>query len=211
MACTGLFLVLFLLGHLMGNLQLLIGDVEVARLQFNEYAHFMTTNPAVKILSILTYSSILLHIVYSVILTIYNRKSRPVNYGYTKNRRNATLSSRNMGILGTFILLFVVIHMKQFWYEMHWGNIGQDANNNRDLYEVVRVAYEEWWYVAFYVISMVFLAYHLSHGFISSLQTLGFYHNKYKAVVVFAGKAFSIIIPFLFALIPTIMYIRYIR
>ena len=99
MGATGLFLCLFLIGHLAGNLQLFL-DGYAGKLQFNEYAVFMTTNPAVKLLSYLTYFSILFHAVDGLVITINNRKARPEGYAYSKPSANSLWSSRNMGILG---------------------------------------------------------------------------------------------------------------
>lgn len=121
MALTGLFLCVFLVGHVSGNLQLLIPGY-AGRLQFNEYAVFMTTFPAVKVLSYLTYFSILFHVVDGIALTIQNRKARPVNYAYSKPSANTQLPSRIMPLLGVGILLFLIMHMTQFWAAYKWGN-----------------------------------------------------------------------------------------
>jgi len=117
MAFTGLFLCLFLIGHLAGNLQLLIPD---NALNFNKYALFMTTNPAVKILSYLTYISILFHSIDGAVLTFQNVKARPVNYAKNNPGANSPWASRNMGVLGTIILVFIVTHMITFWAPMHF-------------------------------------------------------------------------------------------
>ena len=122
MAATGLFLCLFLVGHVSGNLQLLIPGYE-GKLQFNEYAVFMTSNPAVKILSYLTYFSIIFHVIDGILLTRANKKARPQGYVYNKPQRNSIWSSRNMGVLGTIILVFIVFHMQDFWYEYKFGEI----------------------------------------------------------------------------------------
>ena len=119
MALTGLFLCVFLAGHLAGNLQLIFGTP----LQFNEYALFMTTNPAVKLLSYLTYISILFHAVDGILLTIQNRKARPIGYAKNNAAANSKFASRNMAVLGTLILVFIVTHMVNFWAKMHF-----DAN-----------------------------------------------------------------------------------
>jgi succinate dehydrogenase / fumarate reductase cytochrome b subunit len=116
MALTGLFLCLFLAGHLAGNLQLIFGDA----LQFNEYALFMTTNPAVKLLSYLTYISILFHAIDGILLAFQNKAARPVNYAYSKPSENSSFASRNMAVLGTIILVFIVTHMVNFWAKMHF-------------------------------------------------------------------------------------------
>ncbi len=116
MALTGLFLCLFLVGHLLGNLQLIFSDA----LAFNLYALFMTTNPAVKILSYLTYFSIIFHAVDGIILTVQNQKARPVKYVMNKPEKNTIWASRNMAVLGTVILVFIVTHMVNFWAVMHF-------------------------------------------------------------------------------------------
>lgn len=116
MALTGLFLCLFLAGHLAGNLQLIFSDA----LHFNQYALFMTTNPAVKLLSYLTYFSILFHAVDGTLLTYQNIKARPIGYAKTNPRGSSSFSSRNMAILGTLILVFIVTHMTNFWAKMHF-------------------------------------------------------------------------------------------
>lgn len=116
MALTGLFLCLFLVGHLIGNLQILYADPH----QFNTYALFMTSNPAVKALSYLTYLSILFHAIDGILLTVRNAKARPVGYVKNSPSANSSFSSRNMGILGTLILVFIVTHMMNFWAVMHF-------------------------------------------------------------------------------------------
>lgn len=119
MALTGLFLCLFLVGHLLGNLQLFMTD-EAGRLQFNQYAYFMTTNPAVKILSYVTYISILFHAIDGFLLTYQNRKARPQQYAHTNRNANSKWYSRNMAILGTILLVFISTHMVHFWAKMHF-------------------------------------------------------------------------------------------
>ena len=207
MALTGLFLIIFLIGHLVGNMQLFFAHEDGGR-AFNIYAKFMTTNPAVKILSYVTYLSIIGHVIYSIILSRKNKVARPVGYSVSTKDSQSTTASRNMGILGTIILLFLVMHLKSFWYEMHWGNIDSDGNENKDLYSVVSFAYSQLWYVAIYVVSMIFLAAHLSHGFSSAFQTLGLNHKKYTPAIKAMGKAFAIIVPFIFAMMPIWMYIK---
>lgn len=117
MALTGLFLCLFLVGHLLGNLQLLKAGEE-GRRAFNEYAYFMTHNPIIKALSYLTYLSVLLHVVDGVVLTMKNRKARPVKYAYSRPEKSSTFASRNMALLGILILVFIATHMQNFWYKM---------------------------------------------------------------------------------------------
>ncbi|MEC8610952.1 MAG: succinate dehydrogenase, partial [Bacteroidota bacterium] len=157
MALTGLFLCLFLVGHLLGNLQLLL-PVSEASDSFNLYAKFMTTNPVVKILSYITYFSILFHIVDGILITIQNKKARPVSYAFNKPSANSSWTSRNMGVLGTVLLFFLIVHMRSFWYEMHFGEMPTtliDGQEFKDLYLITTQAFEQLWYVIFYVVCMV--------------------------------------------------------
>jgi succinate dehydrogenase / fumarate reductase, cytochrome b subunit len=205
MALTGLFLILFLVVHLAGNLQLLHADQGKA---FNVYARFMTSNPLVVTISIVNFALITLHIVVAILLSRRNRIARgPEGYAVVKN--SSTLTSRNMGILGTLVLVFLVVHLKNFWYETHFGNIepaDYDGDKVKNLFLVVDIAYQQGWYVILYVVSMVVVGFHLYHGFGSAFQTLGLNHVKYNGLIRVVGIAFSIIVPALFALIPILMY-----
>ncbi|MEX2591356.1 MAG: succinate dehydrogenase cytochrome b subunit [Anditalea sp.] len=206
MSLTGLFLILFLVGHVSGNALLFKDD---GGQSFNKYAKFMTTNQFVQILSIVTYISILVHVVYSILLTIRNKKARPINYEVRNAGSNSSWNSRNMGILGTIILIFLVVHLQGFWYKMHWGDIPYvtyDGEEYKDLYSIVVFAFQELWLVGLYVISMVFLAFHLAHGFASAFQTLGLNHSKYTPAIKTLGLIFSIVVPVAFAAMPIYIY-----
>ncbi len=207
MALTGLFLILFLVVHLIGNLQLLKADRGEA---FNIYAKFMTSNPLIKVVSYVNYAAIIIHVLWAILLTRINRQARGPK-GYAVNKNSSPWTSRNMGILGTLILIFLVIHLKGFWYEMHWGGIptvDYEGKEYKDLYAVVDAAYAELWFVGLYVISMIILGFHLWHGFASAFQTLGINHLKYNPVIKFVGRAFAVIVSGLFALIPIWMFFR---
>lgn len=203
MSLTGLFLIIFLVVHLAGNFQLLADDGGEA---FNEYAEFMTSNPIIKFLSYGLYAFILLHIIMSIALVMKNKKARPVGYEKVKGSANSSFSSRNMGILGFIILVFLVIHMRSFWFEMKFGTMPVDEFGNKDLYLIVKEAFSQWWYVALYVVCMVGLAFHLSHGFSSAFQTLGVNHSKYTPFIKKLGIVYAILIPAAFASIPLIMF-----
>lgn len=206
MAFTGLFIILFLAVHLAGNLQLLKDDGGEA---FNVYAYFMTTNPLIKTIAYVNYALFLAHIFWALAITVHNRKARGSEGYAVTSSKSSIWSSRNMGILGTIILVFLVIHMRQFWGEMHFGSIPMKTYGDqevKDLYTTCSVAFADPLYVALYVISMVAIAFHLWHGFISAFQTLGLNHIKYNPVINFVGKAFSVIVPALFALIPIWMF-----
>ncbi|MDA8605999.1 succinate dehydrogenase cytochrome b subunit [Flavobacteriales bacterium] len=210
MALTGLFLCTFLVGHLAGNLQLFIQGAE-GQQAFNEYAEFMTTFPLVKLLSYLTYACVLFHIVDGIVLTTRNRKSRPVGYVKEKGSANASWASRNMGVLGTIIAVFLVSHMQTFWYKMHFGEMPMH-DGLKDLHTVVLAFFSpenSLGIVAVlgYVLAQMALAFHLVHGFQSGFQSLGLRHPKYTPAIEKTGYLFGIGVPLLFAIIPVFLYI----
>lgn len=206
MAISGLFLCAFLVGHLLGNLQLFVSGEE-GKLAFNEYGHFMTTFPVVKILSWVTYGAIFLHTVDGIMLALQNRAARPEGYVKEKQSANASWASRKMALLGTLTLFFIVVHMKSFWYEMHYGELGVDANGNKDLWSLTVKAFEQWWYAAFYVIAITGLAFHLSHGAQSAFQTLGINHPKYTPIIKMTMTAFAWLIPAGFVAVAVFLYV----
>jgi succinate dehydrogenase / fumarate reductase cytochrome b subunit len=258
MALTGLFLCLFLTGHLAGNLQLIFSDA----LHFNQYALFMTSNPAVKLLSYLTYISILFHAIDGIMLTFQNRAARPVQYAKNNPSANSAWASRNMAILGTVILVFIITHMVNFWAKMHFdekmplqtitiqtqgqsqefylttdggylpkSQVDQkvivikdrtefyDAGANvkikegyKDLHKITIAFFKDPQYglvfTLLYVLSMLVLSFHLLHGFKSAFQSLGLNNPKYTPAIAFFGKAFAIIVPLVFAIIPLIIHFK---
>ena len=208
-AITGLFLVSFLLGHLAGNLQLFIPGVD-GQTQFNKYALFMTTNPVVNMLSIITYLSIILHIIVTLYLTVLSRKARPIGYAVNNNSASSKWSSRNMSVLGVVILLFLIVHLRSFWYEMHFGNIPyqylEDGTKLKDLHKITVSAFQNPLYTAFYILCMVALSYHLMHGVESAIQTIGLKLPSYERAIKYAGKFLALTIPTIFASIPIYLY-----
>jgi succinate dehydrogenase / fumarate reductase, cytochrome b subunit len=205
MALTGLFLISFLAVHLAGNLQLLKDDDGRS---FNIYAEFMGTNPLIQFVSKGNFALIIVHIIWGIMLTIKNRQARGT-VGYAITNKKSAWSSRNMGILGTIILIFLVVHIRHFYAEVHYGYVPTqlyDGKEVKNLYGEVARWFKVDWYVALYVFCMVALAFHLWHGFASAFQTLGLNHAKYNPVINFVGRAFAVIVPALFAMIPIVMF-----
>ncbi len=154
MAFTGLFLCLFLVGHLIGNLQLFAGGEE-GRRAFNEYAYFMQHNPLIKVMSYVTYLSILFHAIDGILLAFQNKKARPIQYAMDNAASNSSSASRKMAILGSIILIFIATHMVNFWAKMHFGglqlhtvtktmedqNVGQDPTTGQPIQKDIVVEY----------------------------------------------------------------------
>ncbi|MEO5582983.1 MAG: succinate dehydrogenase cytochrome b subunit [Saprospiraceae bacterium] len=206
MSLTGLFLCLFLVVHLLGNLQLLKQDGGKA---FNIYAYLMTHNPLIVIISYTNYFFILLHAVQGLVLYFENKGARTNDYD-KKHNSKTSFGARNMAVLGTLILVFIFIHMGDFWFKMKRGVLArvnyEGHDQLQDLYTRVYTVFDQWWIVLFYVISMGILYYHLSHGFQSAFQTLGLNHPRYTPIIKGFGRWYSILICLGFAIIPIIHF-----
>lgn len=203
MSLSGLFLITFLVVHLIGNLQLLNDDQGQA---FNEYTYFMTHNPLIKIISYGTYILILVHAGLGIKLALTNKKAKSSKYAVApKGQQDVTWASKNMALLGILIFAFLLIHMGDFWYKMKMDQtnmVDYGSGEIKDLYEKVYASFSQWWIVALYMVGVLAMALHLWHGFQSAFQTLGLNHKKYSKIIEGVGKIFSIIVPIGFAIIP---------
>ena len=205
MSLTGIFLILFLTVHLIGNFQLLAGD---GGKSFNVYADFMGHNPLIQIISIGNFFFIILHAVIGLLLWFQNSAARPSRYA-VESKASSSFTSRNMAWFGTIILVFIIIHLAQFWFKAKFGfaeNITYDGTEIKDVYGVVAATFSSLPFILFYVASMVVIGLHLSHGFQSAFQTLGLNHKKYTPIIKGLGLGYSILIPLGFAVIPIIFY-----
>lgn len=198
MSLTGLFLCLFLVVHLAGNLQLLINDGGES---FNAYVKVMESNLLIKVIAYGLYLAILAHTYKGVVIYLQNRKARgSVRYA-VKSTRDTTWASRNMIWLGSLLFVFIAIHMSQFWYRFKFTHLEET-----EFYTVVDLGFQQAWIVIFYVLGQVVLAWHLVHGFQSAFQTIGWRNGKYTKLLQNLGLGFAILIPFLFAIIPVLMF-----
>ncbi|UOQ69441.1 succinate dehydrogenase cytochrome b subunit [Hymenobacter volaticus] len=208
MSLTGLFLCSFLLVHLSINLMMLLPDGGDT---FNIWAEFMATNPIIRTLEVVLLLGLLLHAYQGLRLAITNRKARgPVAYVVNHTAQNSRWASRNMTLLGILLLLYLGVHMGNFWLRSRFGLLGGLVEVQiptidhpvKDLYSLGAASFKIPWYVTLYVLAQVALGYHLWHGFRSSWQSLGLNHRKYNPMVYGTGYVFSVVVPLLFALIP---------
>ncbi len=205
MGLTGLFLCLFLVIHLFGNLQLLL-PARLAQWQFNFYSKLLSENILIKLISYALFASILAHTLYALVITLENRRASGKRYAYDRRGAASKWYSRKMGLLGTIILVFLIIHLRDFWYRLQFSHVPVDKDGQKDLYTLVVTVYRNGWYVLIYGLSMIALGYHLLHGFFSAARTLGVYHPQYVHVIKALGWVYSIGISAGFALIPIYLY-----
>ncbi len=214
MSISGLFLILFLFVHLTLNSFLLLDGVfgfEKGQL-FNAGVHFMGTNPMIKIIEPVLALGFLIHIIYSLILTFQNMKARgPQGYASGKKTSGVEWASQNMLVLGIVIFSFLVVHIFNFYMKMK-GFIAWEPGEatfpffgltarGEDAYTMVHATFQILPIMLVYVIGSVALAFHLSHGFWSSFQTIGWNNTKWMprlkvistVVAIILGGGFSVI------------------
>ncbi|MFA8342191.1 MAG: succinate dehydrogenase cytochrome b subunit [Rhodothermaceae bacterium] len=193
MGLTGLFLIIFLTGHLSGNFALFANDGGES---FNNYAKFLKSLPGLKFIEIGLAVIFILHACNGIWLYIQNKKAKPIGYAVNASSKNSTFSSRTMAVTGSITFAFLVIHLRNFWYEYV---IVKSSDN---LYEIVVETLSDPIYGTFYIIAMLVLGFHLNHGFQSAFQTFGWNHKKYTPIVNFLGKFYTVLITLGFISMP---------
>jgi succinate dehydrogenase / fumarate reductase cytochrome b subunit len=213
MGITGLFLISFLVVHCFINMLIFFNDGGET---FNKGAEFMGTNWLIRAMEYVLFVGLILHMVQALVLTMENRKARPVGYAKVNGAANSTWYSRSMGLLGTLILMFLIIHLKHFWVLSRFTdhiahNEYEKLAGQETLFKEMVEVFKNPIVVVVYCLSMISLAYHLLHGFQSAFQTLGLNHRKYTPMIKKAGVVFSIVICTLFASMPLAMHFGYIQ
>ena len=186
---SGLFLVLYLVIHIIGNVLVFFGPQV-----FNTYAYNMEVrNPTLPLLEIAILAGFAAHIYKTVRMFLANRAARPVAYRLKKRAgapSRKSFASSTMIVSGLWVLVFLIIHVKAFRFspEIPWPGGG------RDLYRQEMDVFVNPFIVAFYVISMLFIGSHLWHGFSSAFQSLGADQSRWTPRVRVAGRIFAVLV-----------------
>ena len=199
---TGLLLFAYLLLHLAGNLLVFAG-----RELFNEYSHKLISNPLVIPVEIGLLGVFLLHVYKTVVMWTGNQRARPVGYEQTSRAGHTSrksVSSTTMIWTGLITLVFVGVHLQQFKFGA-WYEIG--APPIRDLYRTEAEVFTSPLWVAFYVVCMVLVGFHLRHGIASGFQSLGADHPVYTKRIVVVGTVVAVLVAAGFAVIPVWVYL----
>ena len=204
MSLTGIFLILFLIVHVGLNACIWAND---GGIMFNKAAHFMGSNIVPRILEIGLFAFFLLHIIQGFVLEVQNRSRRSKGYAVPMGNKGSKWYSRSMGLLGTLLLLFLIMHIAHFWVPSRITGLQPAAFNPdyHDLYHEMVVVFtgsSSPLIVALYVLGCISLAWHLLHGFQSAFRTLGVSNHKYIRLLNAVGTGFSIIVPLAFAMMP---------
>ncbi|MFT3946298.1 MAG: succinate dehydrogenase cytochrome b subunit [Agriterribacter sp.] len=217
MALTGISLIAFLVVHVGLNACIWAND---SGEMFNKAAHFMGSTIVIRIAEVGLFIGIILHIVQGLMLEFENRSKRTIGYQVPLGNRGSRWYSRSMGLLGTLILLFLIMHIYHFWTPSRLGGIGNihslqpveyNGKEYHNLYAEMITVFQSLLVVILYVLGCISLAYHLMHGFRSSFRTLGLHNDRYYKIVSATGVAFSIIVPVVFAMMPISIYLGWIQ
>ncbi len=205
MGLTGLFLISFLVVHVSINSAIFFND---GGQTFNAGADFMAHNPVIRIMEIVLFAGLIIHIVQALMLTLANKKARPVAYAKIDGAANSSWYSRSMGILGSLLLIFLVVHLSHFWIDTKIAVFKHEEHNT---YLDMKEVFSHWYIVLIYLVGVISLCYHLLHGFQSAFQSLGLNHKNYTPLIKKVGVWFSIIVCLLFASMPVCMFLNIIK
>lgn len=188
MALSGLLLCTYLVVHLIGNLMLFAGP-EV----FNSYVDALSSvKPLVRAIEVILVGLFLTHILLSIKLTRGNSASSANKYDMNKAGENSGFFSRNMGLTGSILFIFLVTHLSTIWYQFQSQH---DAGNFYGIVVGETVGLGNPYITVLYCVAMVLLGFHLRHGFQSAFQSFGIRYNKYSGLIEGIAVFFWLIIP----------------
>ena len=205
MSLAGIFLIVFLLVHMGINLLVIIFEDPMI---YNKAAHFMTSNILIKIFEIILFGGFLLHIIYALILQIQNWIARPRRYNKA-NYSNTSFFSKFMIHTAVIILVFLVIHFMDFYIKAKFGRAAEiivDGIHYHDFATEVVDKFKMLPFVIFYIAAIVFLGFHLIHGFQSAFKTLGMDNRKYTGAIQVLALLYCVIVVAGYSIIPVIIY-----
>lgn len=209
---SGIFLMLFICVHLGVNLLLIFDDSGEL---FNQAANFIATNPFIKIMEPVLALGFLVHIIWSFYVSYQNYKARPVRYAESNAAYSSSWASRNMLILGALVLVFLVIHIMNFYYIIKFNYESMlsteiDGLVMHDTYTLVSGLFKSsTLYGIVYMIGAILLGLHLSHGFWSSFHTIGFSNKNWMPRLQIIGQVFAFIVAAGFSIIPLYFMIKF--
>ncbi len=207
MALTGLFLVLFVIVHMLGNFSFLAGPEA-----FNGYTHKLASlGPLLYLVEIVLVLAFLFHAWNAVTITLANNRARPVAYrktGSSGNPSKQTLSSKTMIWTGLILLIFTIIHVKTFKYGPYYPFTSASGVEMRDLYTLVMEVFHSPVYAFGYIAVMVLLGFHLRHGFWSAFQSLGTNHPRYSPLIYTIGLLIGVVLAVGFTIVPIVVYFK---
>ena len=206
MGLTGLFLITFLVVHAGVNACIWAND---GGDMFNKAAHFMGAMIVIRVVEIGLFAGIFIHIIQGYVLEFSNRSKRSVGYDKQLGNRGSKWYSRSMGLLGTILLLFFILHWYHFWIPSRFTGVEQTQVNGvemHNMFALMQITFSELWVVIVYVVACFSLFWHLLHGFQSAFRTLGVSNNRYIQPIKTIGFIYALVISLAFAMMPVSLY-----
>ncbi len=208
-ALTGIVLILFIIGHLLGNLQIFLGPDWI-----NSYAeHLRELGPLLWAIRVFLIVTVTIHIYATIRLAIENRRARPNRY-VKRDYVKATVASRYMVLSGLVILVFLIYHIAHFTVRVtdpRFALLRKDPLNHYDVFSMMVYGFQNIYVSAFYVLGMFLLALHLSHGSSSFFQSLGFNDQKMAPRLARGGRVFAWLIFIGYTSIPVACLLGWIQ
>ena len=208
MSLMGLFLLTFLLVHLGLNLTLITFKSSDT---FNLAAHFMGTNPIVKVLEVVLFAGFAIHIFWGVILFFQNSAARPQSYAVSNNSQESFFS-KYMIHSGVLIFVFLVIHLMDFWVKSRFtGGISPviiDGTICDNMGLLVLTKFSDPVFTGIYIAFLLFMGIHLDHTFQSALQSIGINHSKYTPFFKKFSRFLAVVITIGYIAIPIVIYFK---
>lgn len=217
MSLTGIFLISFLIVHV--GLNACIWAMDKGEM-FNKSAHFMATTVVVRIMEVGLFAGIILHIIQGYVLEAKNLSRRGKSYAINLGNKGSRWYSRTMGLLGTLLFLFLIMHVYHFWVPSRMGGVANvhalaevDYNGKtyHNLYAEMQEVFKNPVVVILYILGCISLAYHLMHGFHSAFRTLGVHNNRYLKMLRSFGIGFAVIVCLAFAMMPLSFYLGWVK
>lgn len=200
MALSGIFLLIFLAIHLFGNTFLY-----VSRDAFNLYVATLTESAlhyVILVIEVVLFLGFIIHMYDGVTLTLQNFMARPSRYAVKPKDPQSDLPARTMWISASIIFIFLVIHLRNFWYVFKFGEPGPNVT----MYDIVTKTFQDPVYALLYLCCVFLLGFHLWHGFQSAFQSLGLNHKKYTPIIKFLGRLYAVVVAGGFASFPVYFY-----
>jgi succinate dehydrogenase / fumarate reductase cytochrome b subunit len=191
---TGFSLITYLVVHLFGNLLVFRSDGGAA---FDMYAELLPQIVVIRIIELMLFLIFILHIITAAYSWLLNKQARGSAYELQKKNETSAITSRTMLLSGSIVFIFLVVHMRQFWFVSRY-----QAGENFSMYQIVRATFSDPIYGILYIIAMFLLGFHLKHGFQSAFQTFGLRDKKYASFIEWVGIIFWLLIPVGFASMP---------
>ncbi len=188
-AITGIILIVFVVGHLLGNLQIFLGPDWI-----NAYSeHLRELGPLLWAVRVFLFVTVILHIYFTIRLAIENKRARPAQYKDKENVK-ATFASRHMVMSGLIVFMFIVYHLAHFTVRVtdpRFLLLKADPLNRYDVYSMMVYGFQNYLVSAFYILGLFLLFLHLSHGSSSFFQSLGLNNKTLAPRLAFWGRIFA--------------------